>query len=197
MTDKRTLIIESVLKLAKQGVDVTEATIQNIADEAGIGKGTIYEYFSSKDEIREAVILHVMDHMFGLYIQDIYDDLSFEEGLMTFIEQTFIAGKSMMAFTSFNQFNINRKTDIVKIRDILQRKLKEFTKAFEDLFITKVLQKGIDEGLVTIVIPSITLSILVKTIGHIAIDICHTEGDSDSYKRELYDLIYRECTRNQ
>jgi len=48
--EKRREIVEAALVLfAQKGV--TRTTIQEIADAAGIGKGTVYEYFKSKDDI--------------------------------------------------------------------------------------------------------------------------------------------------
>ncbi len=50
-------ILDAVMKLYNKGMDFYVMKISDIADEAGIGKGTVYEYFSNKDEIiREAVI---------------------------------------------------------------------------------------------------------------------------------------------
>jgi len=51
---KRPLILESATALlAERGF--AAVTVAEIADRAGIGKGTVYEYFSSKDELLFAV----------------------------------------------------------------------------------------------------------------------------------------------
>ena len=51
---KRRLIVEASLRVfASNGYEATRTI--DIAKEAGIGKGTIYEYFRSKDEIVEAI----------------------------------------------------------------------------------------------------------------------------------------------
>ena len=44
-------VYEAVLSLIGQGCDPASLTVQQIADAAGIGKGTVYEYFASKEEI--------------------------------------------------------------------------------------------------------------------------------------------------
>ena len=52
--DKKSLIIEAAARVfANRGYNST--LIANIATEAGIGKGTIYEYFSSKEDLFFAV----------------------------------------------------------------------------------------------------------------------------------------------
>jgi AcrR family transcriptional regulator len=57
---------KSIEVLAKRGFQAT--TIQEIADAAGLGKGTVYHYFKTKEEILSAVseeILHEMERSFG------------------------------------------------------------------------------------------------------------------------------------
>lgn len=44
--------VRAALRLIAKGVNPAAMKVQQIADEAGIGKGTVYEYFASKDEIR-------------------------------------------------------------------------------------------------------------------------------------------------
>jgi len=64
---KRSEIAQKAIEvLAKRGFQAT--TIQEIADAAGLGKGTVYHYFKTKEEILSAVseeILHEMERSFG------------------------------------------------------------------------------------------------------------------------------------
>ena len=48
---KEISIFNGVLKLARQGADITKITSRQIASAAGMGKATIYDYFSTKEEI--------------------------------------------------------------------------------------------------------------------------------------------------
>lgn len=48
---KAIAVYEAVLRLMKNKRDITAMTVSAIAREAGIGKGTTYGYFSSKEEI--------------------------------------------------------------------------------------------------------------------------------------------------
>jgi len=58
--DKRRLIIEAAMKIfARDGFH--KATISDIAEVAGIGKGTVYEYFNSKTELFEDMIKHTLE----------------------------------------------------------------------------------------------------------------------------------------
>ena len=61
-TDKKTKIIEAAIRVfARKGLE--RGKIADIAKEAGIGKGTVYEYFRSKEEIFSAIELTVMGTM--------------------------------------------------------------------------------------------------------------------------------------
>jgi len=56
--DKKTQIIEAAIHvIAREGLD--KGKIATIAKQAGIGKGTVYGYFSSKEEIFEAIEAHI------------------------------------------------------------------------------------------------------------------------------------------
>ncbi len=50
-TEKEICIFNGVMHLCKSGKKIYNITVQDIADAANVGKGTLYEYFSSKEEI--------------------------------------------------------------------------------------------------------------------------------------------------
>lgn len=59
---KREKILEAAVKVfSKKGRTATK--ISDIAEEAGIGKGTIYEYFQSKDEVFSASFHYFMEKL--------------------------------------------------------------------------------------------------------------------------------------
>lgn len=57
---KEITIFNGVLKLAREGADVSKITSQQIAAAAGVGKATIYDYFSSKEEIVMGALMYSM-----------------------------------------------------------------------------------------------------------------------------------------
>ena len=52
---RKAAVYEAALQLVARGVSPAAMPIQQLAAAAGIGKGTVYEYFSSKDEILQGV----------------------------------------------------------------------------------------------------------------------------------------------
>lgn len=57
---KEIAIYEAVLELLAQGEDPHHITVQQIARAAGIGKGTVYEYFSAREEILSKSIIYYL-----------------------------------------------------------------------------------------------------------------------------------------
>ena len=52
---RKAKVYEAALTLIGRGVSPAAMTIQQLAEAAGIGKGTVYEYFSSKEEILQGL----------------------------------------------------------------------------------------------------------------------------------------------
>lgn len=70
--EKRREIVEAALVLfAQKGV--TRTTIQEIADAAGIGKGTVYEYFKSKDDILAVSFDYIKEESDALITEKLQD----------------------------------------------------------------------------------------------------------------------------
>ena len=56
LSEKEVLIFNAVIELVNEGQDLTKLKVGDITAKAGIGKGTAYEYFSSKEEIVEKAL---------------------------------------------------------------------------------------------------------------------------------------------
>ncbi|MFQ6943000.1 MAG: TetR/AcrR family transcriptional regulator [Clostridia bacterium] len=62
--EKENKLMEKALKLfTEKGVNNT--SIQDIADEAGVGKGTFYLYFKDKYDIRDKVVASCSNKLFS------------------------------------------------------------------------------------------------------------------------------------
>ena len=61
MGKKAIAIYEAIIALINEGADVNEMKVGDITNRAGIGKGTAYEYFQSKDEmVASALFYNIM-----------------------------------------------------------------------------------------------------------------------------------------
>ena len=59
-TDKELAIFNGVIDLIKRGANIYLVTVSEIAKASGVGKGTIYEYFRTKEEVISKAILYNM-----------------------------------------------------------------------------------------------------------------------------------------
>jgi len=74
---KKQIILAAIPIIASRGINQTR--IEDIASAALIGKGTIYEYFSSKEDLFQGCFHHVMQEFFLLVDQQLPPSESPEE----------------------------------------------------------------------------------------------------------------------
>lgn len=55
----------AVMQLLEEGAEVADVRVSTITERAGIGKGTAYEYFDTKDEIVACAILYQIRRIFS------------------------------------------------------------------------------------------------------------------------------------
>lgn len=70
---KEIAVFEGLFQLAASGKSFSGIKVQDIATAAGIGKGTVYEYFTSKEQILSGAILFALDQIL-VWIEDILQE---------------------------------------------------------------------------------------------------------------------------
>ncbi|MDL2314923.1 TetR/AcrR family transcriptional regulator [Bacteroidales bacterium OttesenSCG-928-C19] len=81
--EKKQLIMDVALELfAKNGFKST--SISHIAEEAGISKGLMYNYFCSKEDLLKAVIINLIDEISDMIDPNHDKEISEEEALQFF-----------------------------------------------------------------------------------------------------------------
>lgn len=58
---KAVALLNAVITLWEQGHPLSEITVSQLAQEAKVGKGTVYEYFHCREELLALAFLHCMD----------------------------------------------------------------------------------------------------------------------------------------
>ena len=67
------------MKLMNEGVNIHTIKVADIAKSVGIGKGTVYEYFKSKDELLEKSLIYYMNLSINKAIEKIDAANGFKE----------------------------------------------------------------------------------------------------------------------
>lgn len=86
---KAQAIYRAVLTLAEQGVDLRNVRVQQIADAANMGKGTLYEYFASKEDILQGTLAYCINQELARLTQMLataQDFAAITEAAMDYIE---------------------------------------------------------------------------------------------------------------
>jgi AcrR family transcriptional regulator len=142
-TDKRRQIMQAAEKMFA-GKRLHEITLDDIAREVRIGKGTIYTYFKDKDDLFFQVATQGFDEMCGLVAQRVTEDAPFRQQLRE-------ACEAITAFFSRRRqlFRMIQTEDarMALCHGVMQerwfKKRKGLVKA-----LGKIWQKGQDDGLV-------------------------------------------------
>ncbi len=111
--EKKRAIVESALKLVvEKGID--DVSTDEIARRARVGKGTIYVYFKSKDEILEAVV----ESVYNSFTEDIRIAIENSKNVENFIEN--------LAERLFERMEIRGR-----ILHMFHRSYKDYRKVYE------------------------------------------------------------------
>ena len=77
---------KAVAELFMEGADLGSLTVSEITARAGIGKGTVYDYFANKEEMLAGALYHEMD----MVCSELYKQLQTKENLYEKMEQILV-----------------------------------------------------------------------------------------------------------
>lgn len=138
------LMYTAVLQLMEEGADVTNIRVSSITERAGIGKGTAYEYFDSKEEIVACAIIYHIGQIFGWLEQQLFQQSTFREQLDFLLEEMAKKDGRKYCFWRF----VHLLTDRTELSRIIQEKMQseEFAPFRPMAVFEKVLRSGVDRG---------------------------------------------------
>ncbi|MFW5799169.1 MAG: TetR/AcrR family transcriptional regulator [Spirochaetota bacterium] len=195
--NKRELIIESAITgYSKYGISGIK--VKDIADIAGIGKSTIYEYFDSKEDIEKAAINKFM-----------FDTISSEEYLYQSIEQDPISALNSM-MDNMISFPLENPEIYNFYMQILMKNAQEakniLKKDFEYLFkyalepIKYILKKGIEQELIKDDINidnfALMIGIILDGMGFFSL-VFEDKSMITNIAREAKDLVLRRLVKDE
>ncbi|MFB6291252.1 MAG: TetR/AcrR family transcriptional regulator [Candidatus Bipolaricaulia bacterium] len=118
----------------------SDSTMDSIAEEAGVSKGTLYYYFDSKEELFFELLRDWLEK-FDRYLDDLTDQSSpveelteFHRTMISTVEETASLGKLMLEFWA----NASRKK---KLEELLSDMLSKYRRRT-----ARLIEKGIEEG---------------------------------------------------
>ncbi|HHW71212.1 MAG TPA: TetR/AcrR family transcriptional regulator [Clostridiales bacterium] len=146
-SEKQIAIFNAIIELMKNGINPYSIKVSDIAEAAGIGKGTIYDYFNSKEEaISEAILYSVAKEIEYGYSRIKSQD-SFKEKFYELLYM--IAEKSADNVSTFNM--LLSIGEISKLYEFLldeKYDLSEYVYMANQI-IKHILKAGIEEGIIS------------------------------------------------
>lgn len=193
LPEKVLLLYQAVARLIEEGADVAGMRVQEITERAGIGKGTAYDYFDSKEEIIVYALLFHMEKMMYELQQGIWEERNFADRIRLFLERmdTQIAGeKCALRFMTM-------LFDATQMGELLRRTLearKQESEMCEPLMAAEsLIRKGIEDGELWDDIPVsyMTYSLLAKMVAYM-VYLVHRRRKEEAGEPESADEKFRQ-----
>lgn len=117
---------EAVAQLMEEGADINNIRVSTITDRAGIGKGTAYDYFDTKEEIIACAILFQMRGLAGEIKRQLMGIESFAEQVAYLFDAV---EKENIRQSCFLQF-VHNLTDNSPVAELVRQRMLD--KTFEE-----------------------------------------------------------------
>ncbi len=147
--EKVLLIYQAVPQMLKEGADINTLKVSEITERAGIGKGTAYEYFSSKEELITRALLFYIEKKVN-DIENISESQnSFPDkihAVLDYVEQNFddIRGFCMLVRIGTGSYEISEP-----LKNEYERMQENFDCHRMDHLIDRMIEQGRQEGILT------------------------------------------------
>lgn len=147
-SEKEIGVYKAVFDLAKNGKDFNDLRVQEIADAANMGKGTLYEYFKSKDEILEKSVDYFMQEEFKHVHILLSKSKSFEDMIRQILKQLIHKNNECSSFEILlaNYQKIGIKNLIEKSREKMYAAVPSFIEILDVLIEKGEKEKVIKES---------------------------------------------------
>jgi len=143
-SDKRNRIINAALIVFSRA-GFQNSKIEDIAITADIGKGTLYEYFSSKDELFLEVFTNFKESVLSKYwivLKDGSNPLSKLKNIAEISAEICVDDKMQMKFLAQFSFECIAREEGNKLSELLNEYNEEIA-----ALISEIIKEGVDEGL--------------------------------------------------
>ena len=109
----------AVVELIEEGADIAGLRVSTITDRAGIGKGTAYEYFETKEEIVACAMVYYMQWLFDWLGKILLEKESFREQLDYLLDEMEKENGRKFCFLRF----VHILTDNSEFSQLIRQKL--------------------------------------------------------------------------
>ncbi len=159
----------------------SETSMREIADAAGIGKSTLYDYFRSKDEVLLFAVEEEMESMYGGALEISRQNLPAIEKLHKILKF------ELEIILQKKEFFMQITMEAQKLGMHSQQRVMQMRYTYQDL-IRSVIEQGIVEGSFRKVNPLLAARLLISTMSNV-IYTTRPTGTPAEMLIEVFDLI--------
>lgn len=188
MKEKRELILQSVLELfMEEGINGLK--VSRIAAHAEIGKGTVYEYFKSKEELFLGAVEYGIAQLGETVTTKLKKSITFQESFYSLVDciAEITAKGPFLSIMSDSANMPFSKEATVRLKSIMQNAMESFME-----IMSEIISKGVDEGLLTPPADNNYLKAMVIIITNMTLQNIHSGKNNFEELREFY---YNACLK--
>ena len=176
-SDKRELILEAMKQLMSE-VSYKDISVSDIARKAGIGKGSIYYYFESKDEMLHEII----ERSYRLAINEYLDSVDSEMPALKKIKHLF---RSIIG-EEFRDKERNFILTLIPDDDMLLQNMLKYI-AIKEIspILGDILEQGIREGTISTDTPMESAEIVIAVLTFLLDSAVFPKDDPGGFEKKL------------
>lgn len=110
---------QAVIELIEEGADASSIRVSTITDRAGIGKGTAYEYFDTKEDILACAVVYHVQQLFDWLGTVLMEKENFREQIDYLLDEINRKSRKKFCFLRF----VHMLTDNSEFSRLVQQKL--------------------------------------------------------------------------
>lgn len=180
---------KAVIELIEEGTETAKIRVSTITDRAGIGKGTAYEYFDTKEEIVACAMVYQMKCVFDWLSVVLEEKDSFQEQLDFLLDEMEQQEERKHCFVRFVHMMTAKSEFSRMIREKVTRP--EFSKHLPTNVFGRILSRGIERGELRRDLPMDYLIYCVFSHLLSYMMTIATEGWFDVKSAEMRPLVYQ------
>lgn len=133
---------DAVIRLIEEGEDASSIRVSTITDRAGIGKGTAYDYFDTKEDIVACAVVFHIQRIFRLLERELQKQETFEKQLAWLLDQIDRESNKKYCFIRMVHILTDNSDFSQQVR---QKMMSESFKRYHPVNVfRKILQQGMD-----------------------------------------------------
>lgn len=194
--DKVIAIYHAVEDFIAEGADLSTMRVSDIAAKAGIGKGTTYEYFTSKEELVVKAMIYLVDSMTKRILNNMEKVDTFQDKFMLLLAEMEEKVKQRACILKY--FHMLGDMNLcVPMHDLLLENNEEAIKANPMRIIRYLLEQGKQEGIIGERLPqsymeTVLFSKVIAFVVYVDNVFGNKDSDNDVMKQNLYEGLCKE-----